>query len=341
MQTSTRKLFASLCTRLAQSYGVPSVREQFSVVPSIAQILKDKIVEQATFLKKINILQVDELKGENILGYANSTVTGRTDTSQPGKERTPRNVMGLSKYTFELLQTNSDVAMPYRLLDAWAKFNDFMERYARYVQQRMGNDMELIGWHGTSAAADTDPVANPLLQDVNKGWMQYMRENRPENILAEGSAPGVIKIGAGGDWPNLDVAVNDLLQGIPEYMRQGLVTLIGSDLIAREKAALYAAVGGQPSEKTLLAASMTTFGGLPWETPSNFPGRGLVITSYDNLSIYQQSDSWRRQIADNPRKDQVEDFNSRNEGYVVETPEKLVAVEFANVRLPDGAGGWE
>jgi hypothetical protein len=32
----------------------------------------------------------------------------------------------------------------------------------------------------------------------------------------------------------------------------------------------------------------------------------------------------------------MEDFNSRNEGYVVETPDKFVAVDFKNVKLPDG-----
>ena len=341
MRTKTRELFSTLCATLAANYGVRSVSEAFAVIPAVAQALSDKIVEQATFLPKINVLPVDELVGENLLGYANSTVTSRTDTSQPDKERTPRNVLGMGKYGYELSQTNADVALRYALMDAWAKFPDFQARYARYVQERMGNDMELIGWHGTSAAATTDPTANPLLQDVNKGWMQYMRDNLPANILADGAAAGLIKIGEGGDWPNLDVAINDLLQGIPEYMRRGLVALIGSDLIAREKATLFAAVGSKPTEKAAMSASLTTFGGLPWETPSNFPGRGLVITSYDNLSIYRQSNSWRRQIVDNPKKDQVEDYSSRNEGYVVETPEKFVAVEFANVRLPDGAGGWE
>lgn len=342
MKDMTVQLFRALCATLAANYGVASVSDAFTVVPAVAQALSDKIVEQATFLPKINVLPVDELVGENLLGYANSTVTSRTDTSQEGKERTPRNVLGLGKYGYTLLQTNADVALRYALMDAWAKFPDFQARYARYVQQRMGNDMELIGWYGTSAAATSDPAANPLLQDVNKGWMQYMRDNLPANILVEGvAASGLIKIGEGGDWPNLDVAVNDLLQGIPEYMRKGLVAFIGSDLIAREKASLFSAVSGKPTEKAALTSSMTSFGGLPWETPSNFPGRGLVITSYDNLSIYRQSDSWRRQILDNPKKDQVEDYSSRNEGYIVETPEKFVAVEFAHVRLPDGAGGWE
>jgi hypothetical protein len=65
-----------------------------------------------------------------------------------------------------------------------------------------------------------------------------------------------------------------------------------------------------------------------------------VITSLDNLSIYMQSGTWRRHIKDKPEKDRVEDYNSRNEGYVVETPEKLVAVEFDNVTVPQSDGSW-
>ena len=223
--------------------------------------------------------------------------------------------------------------MRYATMDAWAKFPDMPERYARYVQARIANDRELIGWYGTSAAADTDLEANTLLQDVNIGWLQYVRANRPEAILAEGAATGEIRIGpeAGADYANLDVAVNDLVLGIPEYMRSGLVALIGAELIAREKSALYAAMSGTPTEKAALNGSLTTFGGLTWETPSNFPARGLVVTSYDNLSIYMQDGSWRRNIKDAPEKDRVEDYNSRNEGYVVETPEKFAALEFGNV----------
>lgn len=339
MKNDTRQKFAAMLGRLAAGYGVESVAQQFSITPAVAQQLKDKIVEQSTFLPLVNVISVDEIKGENILGSASGPVTGRTDTNGEG-ERIPRDVLGLARYTYELKQTNSDVYLRYATVDAWAKFPDMAERYARYVHQRIANDMEIIGWYGVSAADTTSLTANPLMQDVNKGWLQYMRENKSANVLDEGATGGEIRLGAGGDWPNLDVAVNDLLQGIPEFMRQNLVALMGGDLIAMEKAALYAAVGGKPTEKTLLAASLTTFGGLPWLTPSNFPGRGLVITSLDNLSIYQQADSWRRQIVDKPSKDRVEDYNTRNEGYVVECPEKLVAVEFANVKLKNAEGVW-
>jgi len=342
MNAQTRRLFAALCARIAKTYGVDTVAQQFSIEPSIAQTLRDKIVEMSAFLPKINLLPVTEIKGQNILGGVSSPVSSRTDTSQPNKERQARYVMSLGAYEYECKQTNRDVALPYRIVDAWAKFKDFAERYSRYVRQRIANDMELAGWHGVSAAADTNLTANPLLQDLNKGWMQYMREALPANILTEGAETGEIRIGAGGDFSCLDVAVYDLLQGIPEYMRANLVALIGTDLIARDKAALLGAVANQPSEKLLLENALATYGGLPWLTPSNFPARGLVVTSLDNLSIYVQEDSTRRQIIDNPKKDQVEDFNCSNDAYVVEEPEKFVALEFANVKIiptDDGDGG--
>lgn len=341
MDAATRKLFNALCARFAKTYGVDDVSVQFAVEPTLAQKLRDKIVERSTFLQKINVIGVKELAGQNIFGFASRPVASRTNTAQEGKERKAINVLGLEAGEYRLYQTNSDVGLPYRTIDAWAKFEDLPERYAAYVLQRMANDKEITGWHGLSAAADTDFAANPLLQDLNRGWMQYMRELKPENILKQGATLGEIRIGPGGDYPGLDLAVNDLYHSIPPYMRNGLVALVGSDLIANERAALFGAVSMTPTEKVLYGPAMSTLGGLTWETPSNFPARGLVVTSYDNLSIYQQDGSHRRQIIDNPKKDQIEDFNSVNEGYVVEEAEKFVALEFENVKVPDGDGGWE
>lgn len=339
MNKTARLAFHQMEARLAKTYGVENVQETFTVEPTLEQKLQDKIVEQSTFLPRVNVLSVDDLEGQNVLGSASGPASGRTDTSVDGKERVPKDLLNLAASGYRLYQTNTDVYIRYATMDAWAKFPDLAERYQRYVQQRVANDREIIGWHGTSAAADTDLSANPLMQDVNKGWLQYVREKMTANILTTGEKQaGEIRFGTGGDFINLDHAVLELVEGIPQYLRQGLVALIGSELVGREKTALAIAMGQTPSEKTLTPAAMANFGGLPWETPSNFPGRGLVITSLDNLSIYVQSGSWRRHIKEKPEKDRVEDFNSRNEGYVVETPEKFVAVEFDKVKLlqPDG-----
>ena len=339
MRKRTSERFArEVLSALAQGYSVPSVGEHFAIEPSVAQRLNDKIVEQSTFLPRINIVPVDELVGENLLGYAKEPVTSRTDTSGNG-ERKPKDVLGLGKYAYQLHKTDSDVAIRYNTIDVWAKFPDLADRYARYVQERIAADRELIGWYGERAVATTDLAANPLMQDVNKGWLQYMRDNLPANILNEGEHAGEIRIGTGGDYSCLDVAINDMVEGIPYYLQKDLVALIGRDLIVRERAMLFEAVQGTPTEKTAMDSFSQKYGGLPWETPSFFPARGLVITPLANLSLYHQDTSWRRKIEDNAKKDQYEDYLSRNEGYVVETPEQLVAWEFANVKLPFEEGG--
>ncbi|MNV97730.1 Phage major capsid protein, P2 family [compost metagenome] len=58
-----------------------------------------------------------------------------------------------------------------------------------------------------------------------------------------------------------------------------------------------------------------------------------MVTSWDNLSIYFQDSSWRRQIVQNPKRSQVEDYNARNEGYVVEQLGKFAGIEAANVEF--------
>ena len=179
------------------------------------------------------------------------------------------------------------------------------------------------------------------MQDLNKGWMQYMRENRPENILVEGGEAGKIKMGPGGDYEGLDQAVSDLVAAIPLFLRRGLVAFIGDDLVTQEKQRLYKAISLTPTEKTTATQSLMMFGGVnSWETPSNFPARGLVITPYRNMSIYVQEGSWRRALKEETEYDRWMDYNSRNEGYVVETPEQFVGFDFKNVVIPDENGSW-
>ncbi|WP_164568877.1 P2 family phage major capsid protein, partial [Pseudomonas viridiflava] len=44
-----------------------------------------------------------------------------------------------------------------------------------------------------------------------------------------------------------------------------------------------------------------------------------------------QDTSWRKQTIENPKRSRVEDYNSRNEGYVIEQLEKIAFTE--NVEL--------
>ncbi len=341
MTAYTAERFFHYQQALAQGYGVSieDVVKTFNVSPAAAQILRDKIVAQSTFLKKINVLDVKEMTGQVVFGSVNTPVTSTTDTNV--KDRVPRDVLGLDPDSYTLHQVNSDVSIKYSRLDAWAHLTNFFEKMSQYVHMRVAKDMELVGWFGESIAATSDVVANPLLQDVGIGWLQLLRTKRPSNFLIEGKVAGEIRIGPGGDFNNIDHAVADLKLGIPEHLRSGVVALIGDELSGGEATTLYAGVADDPRKKLAAAASLGMYGGLNWETPSNFPGRGLVLTAHENLSIYTQKGSRRKSVVDNPKRDQIEDYNSRNEAHVVEDTEAMVGVEFKNVKIPDGEGGWK
>ena len=327
------KQYAELQEAIAEAYGIESSTRMFSVDPTIAQELNDAITAKADFLERINVTPVSEIKGEKVFIGVNGPVTGRTNTKT--NDREAKDASALDNSTYELADTQSDVGLPYAKIDAWAKFPDFKERYSAAVQKRIAQDRIVIGFHGTRVATQTDLAANPKLQDVNKGWLQQLREQAPQQVLKEGATAGKVTLGAGGDYANLDALVHDTKQMVDEILREDgdLVAIIGSDLLAADKAKLYTKQGDTPTEKERIedAQVIATYGGLPSFSVPNFPVDAVLVTSWDNLSIYFQDSSWRKQSVENPKRSRVEDYNSRNEGYVIEQLEKIALTE--NVEL--------
>lgn len=327
------KHYAELQAAIAVSYGVPDPTHMFSVDPSIAQELNDAITARSDFLEKINVIMVTEIKGEKVFIGVSGPVTGRTNTKE--NEREPRDVTDLDNDKYELFPTESDVALPYATIDAWAKFPDFKDRYSAAVQKRIAQDRIVVGFHGVSAAPQTDRTANPKLQDVNKGWLQQLREKVPHQVMKQGKVAGKVTLGVGGDYANLDALVHDAVQLVDENLREDgdLIAIIGSDLLAADKAKLYSAQGDTPTEKERieLAQVIATYGGKPAYSVPNFPTNAVLVTSFDNLSIYVQESSFRKQTVENPKRNRVEDYNSRNEGYVIEQLEKAALIENVEV----------
>ena len=327
------KMYAEMQLAIAETYGVPLSSKMFSVEPSIAQELNDAITAKADFLQRINVIPVTEIKGEKVFIGVSGPVTGRTNTKTTDREA--KDASELENSTYELSSTESDVGLPYAKIDAWAKFPDFHQRYSAAVQKQIALDRIMVGFHGVKAAAQTDIEAYPMLQDVNKGWLQQLREQAPQQVLKEGKEAGKVTLGPDGDYANLDALVHDTKQMVDERLRDGgdLIAIIGTDLLAADKAKLYAKQGDTPTEKERIedAQVIATYGGLPSFSVPFFPVNAVLVTSWDNLSIYFQDYSWRKQTVDNPKRSRVEDYNSRNEGYVIEQLEKIALTE--NVEL--------
>lgn len=70
-----------------------------------------------------------------------------------------------------------------------------------------------------------------------------------------------------------------------------------------------------------------TLGGLPVMSRPQHAANTLLITPLSNLSIYYQISGERRQIVDNPRKDQLESLQSKNIDFIVEEYGAAVLIE--------------
>lgn len=323
----------------ARSFGVtpgnPLAGQHYSATPSVAQTIYDHIVEDGNpFLRQINgAVPVSEMAGEKVGMLLTGSVASRTDTSGAG-ERVPKHLDDTDSKTYSLAKTDFDVALKYAKIDAWSKFKDFADRYMRQVRQAMGNDMVKIGWNGTSIAADT--VAADL-SDVNIGWLEIMRLfNGGAQYLLGGTKglAGAVTLGesnkAIGGFINLDTLAHDARQMLPIYHRDrpDLVLMVGNDVLSYQEGTYYETNGNTPTEKAVMSGRITkAYATLPTMYPAFFPDSSLLLTPLANLSIYYQDTSVRRTQKDKPEKDEVQDFNSVNMGYVVEDEEAAVFIE--------------
>lgn len=325
MKKNTRIALEQYSARIAQLNDTTNVASTFSVDPSVQQKLETKMQESSEFLSKINIITVTEQEGEKIGLGVSGPIASRTNTDTPGKTRQTRDVSGLSSGKYRCEKTNFDTHITYTRLDAWAKFPTFQQVIATAILQRQALDRMMIGFNGVKVSADTDIAANPLLQDVNKGWLQHLREDAPENVLGlvKQGLPGKVIVGtaADADYVNLDAAVMDATELLdPWYVGDtGLVAIVGRKLLSDK---YFPIVNTKQAPSETLAAdvivSQKRIGNLPAVSVPFFPDNAILITRFDNLSIYTQEGARRRRLVDAPESDCIKNFESANDAYVIE-----------------------
>lgn len=320
MRNDTRQEFNRYAKRIAQLSGVPSATEAFAVEPSVQQTLESKIQESSAFLSAINIQGVDELKGQKLGMGVSGPIVKRTDVS--AKDRATSDVTTLDENGYECVRMEFDTHISWSQLDAWAKFPDFQLRVRNAIVKRQALDRILVGFNGTSAAAETDPVANTLRQDVNIGWLQKYRDHAPERVLTEGAATGEIRVGPGGDYANLDELVFAVTRELidPWYRGDMALRVLTGDELMTDKYLPLVRDYQQPSEQQALdmVISQKRMGGVQGAQVPYFPDGTLLITAPENLSLYWQNGSRRRYMQDNPKRNRVENYESSNDAYVVE-----------------------
>ena len=338
MKNTTRQQFNGYLANQAELNGVPSATEQYTVEPSVQQKVETRVQESSEFLKKINVIPVTDQKGEALGLGISGGIASRTNTKN-GKRREPKNVGEVGPiYTYVCEKTDFDTAIPYNKLDSWARDPKFQEKIRDAVLKQQALDRITVGFNGTHVAADTDIDVNPLLQDVNIGWLQKYRDNAPESVMTE-SEVGTSKVSVGASatsYKNLDALVKDCVdQLIDPIVRDDsdLRVILGRDL---KQSRDFNMVNDNNTPSEVIAVNsllmLDKVGGITIETtPPNFPADGILITPLDNLSIYYQEGSRRRNHKDEPEYDRVAFYESDNEAYVVENYKAGCLIE--NVEL--------
>lgn len=343
MRNVTRLAFTALAAQIALLNGVASATEKFNVAPSVQQTLETAMQESSAFLKAINLIGVNEQTGEALLAGVNGPIASRTNTAA-GNRRNPADVSQLTKDVYACKQTNFDTAFPYALLDAWAKFPDFQVRLTNAIIERQSLDRIMIGFNGTSAALATDRANNPLLQDVNKGWLQKIRDGAADHVMDDGAVAGKVTVGGtkvikvagvdteiSGDYQTLDGLVFDAIQMLAPWHRSrpDLVVLVSRDLMHEKllKAVEKGATSNQEENAAQEIVSRARLGGLPVVDAPFFPEGTVLVTFLKNLSIYWQEDARRRHLKDEPEFDRIADYQSSNDAYVIEDFKAVALVE--------------
>ena len=331
MRNETRQKVNEFTGKVAKLNAITSAMVQFNVQPSVQQTLETKMQESVAFLSMINMVPVDELKGQKVGIGISSTIAGRTNTDS--KDRQPNNPAALYDHNYECAQTNYDTMIGYAQLDSWAKFPDFQVRIRDAIITRQGLDRIMIGWHGTSVAADTDRNANPLLQDVNIGWLKHIRTDAPAQVMSEGTeGSGKIYVDvADGDYKNLDALVFDAVNELIKPWFQDdteLVVICGRKLLSDK---YFPIINDASDNQNKLAGqvlvSQKQIGGLKAVRVPFFPDNAMLITKLSNLSIYWQDGARRRHIEEEPKRNRIVNYESSNDAYVVEDYDCVALVE--------------
>jgi P2 family phage major capsid protein len=332
-------------------YGTDNVRKEFAVEPTIVQELETKVKQSNEFLNRISTRGKITMKGQIIAMEGTKPLAKRTAVG-----RRPTDPTAFTDRSYENVPVEKDAVISWDKVDEWRGVTENGDIYTEYrdiVTHTMATDILRIGWNGQFHAATTDPDTHTQLQDVHQGWIQYMIENAPEQVIGitldptdpRGYTIDPIRIGKDasgnkGDFLTLDELVFHLRQRYIHrlFRRRGdLRVLLGDDLVFHENKKLFAKVE-DPTEKNALQAYLNSqnFGRTLSDESDEFPERGLFLSMVANIERDYQIDSMRRKLNDDDQLAKgIVDYNYIREDYVIPIPEAAV------VGHPDAFYLWD
>ncbi len=353
MTPEVRKKLDQLLAFTAKQNGVTDVTKTFNVTPRVEQAIETKVMQGNDFLKVVNNIGVKEVKGDILAFGVPAPITKRTTTpNAQGSLRRPTDPTGLEQRSYECFEVEQDSTITWNKIDMWAHLPNFYERYRDQVMFAQARDRLLMMWWGQDNAANSDPAAYPLLQDMNKGFIQFMIEENPDNVLGLNGDGTIKPIKIDAEAADADFRTLNQLAYYMRYEvlhrlfqnRTSLRILIGDELTITENVDLLGnAEQKKPTERRAVEdlLSKQTFGETLRIKSDEFPRRAIVLTEPGNLSRYWQIGSMRRKLEENHEKKGLVDYNFEREDYVVEAAEGCAVVHPDAIQLKDADGNWQ
>ena len=159
----------------------------------------------------------------------------------------------------------------------------------------------MIGCNGERWADDSDPVQNPLGQDVAKGWTAQLKEKgQMINAATEQGA-------------SINQLIAKALDKLPAKLRHSgeLIAICGGNLLGGDFVNVaYSDLQSAKTNNVIIPQKL--IGGLKAINVSYFPKNAILVTTLSNLAIYFKKDSSRLFFQDKPRENVLEVYFSTN-----------------------------
>ncbi|MGX2975834.1 P2 family phage major capsid protein, partial [Ursidibacter arcticus] len=139
-------------------------------------------IKNNSFLGLINVFK-SRLERGNCLGL-NIPIPSTTNTDQQERSVNPSFIAPFQE--FECNQLNLDTYISYAKLDAFTQLEEteFNQALDAYLEQQHLTALLIAGWNGKRKAGTSDPTTHKLGEDTAKGWLQRIRENAQDKVIA-------------------------------------------------------------------------------------------------------------------------------------------------------------
>ncbi|MFC0815008.1 P2 family phage major capsid protein [Pasteurella multocida] len=285
-------------------------------------------LKKNSFFGLINVIKSRFSEG-NTLGIQ-IPMPSTTDTDR--EERQPDKAYIEPFQRFYCEQINIDSCVSYPKLDSLASYldKDFDQELERYLDKQTLLSLLMVGFNGKKRTTETTstPAENKLAEDVKKGWLQQIREEKASVVITGAN------VGEGQQYKNLNALIKAGLAKIenPHKMHGDLVAICGRNVLADYPVVIE--YDNLSTEKTAqVTISQKLIGGLKAFNVPYMPENSILITRLDNLSLYVHTGTIRRMLETNSRKDRLEHYFSMSLDFIVENYDCVALLD--NIQITD------